>query len=268
MPGHRARKRFGQNFLVSPKITNRIVELVGLSANDTVVEIGPGEGALTVPLAQAGARVVAVEFDRDLIAGLTEQVRQYERVTVLNQDFLRFDPKAQGLERFVLVGNLPYNLSSPVIEWAMRHAAMIERAGFMLQKALAERLCSPPWGKDWSPRAVFPKWVFEAHRRFDVGPEHFRPRPKVTSSVVELRPKAERITDLPPKFESVVRGAFRQRRKQLVNNLVPEILPTAAEARAVIEACGLPSNVRAEQLSLGDFFDLTRRIGSRTINRQ
>lgn len=268
MPGHRAQKRFGQNFLVSPTIITRIVELVGLTPNDTVVEIGPGQGALTVPLAETGARVVAVEFDRDLIAGLSENLRQYEQVTVLNQDFLKFEPTAHGLEKFVLVGNLPYNLSSPVIEWTTRHAEQVERAVFMLQKEVAERLCSSPGGKDWSPLAIFTQLVFEAQRRFDVSPEHFRPRPKVTSSVVELIPKADRITEFPPMFETVVRSAFHQRRKQLVNNLVPEVMPTAAEAREVIGACGLEPNVRAEQLSIEDFFRLTRMVMTRSIPQQ
>lgn len=265
MPGHRAQKRFGQNFLVSPTIITRIIELAGLTPDDTVVEIGPGQGALTVPLAATGARIVAVEFDRDLIQGLSELLRRFERVTVLNQDFLKFEPAAHGLKNFVLVGNLPYNLSSPVIEWTTRHVEQVERAVFMLQKEVAERLCSSPGGKYWSPLAIFTQLVFDTHRRFDVSPEHFRPRPKVTSSVVELIPKANRLAEFPPMFEAVVRSAFHQRRKQLVNNLVPEVMPTAVEARKVIEACGLEPNVRAEQLSIEDFFRLTRLVMSRSI---
>lgn len=265
MPGHRARKRFGQNFLVSSSVIRRIIDLIAPTASDTVVEIGPGQGALTVPLAESGARVVAVEFDRDLMGYLTRLLAPYEQVTILNQDFLKFDPEAHGLERFLLAGNLPYNLTSPVIEWAVRYAAQVERAVFMVQKEVAERLCSSPGGKDWSPLAIFTQLIYDAEKRFDVGPEHFRPQPKVVSSVVELRPRENAITQLPPLFERVVRAAFTQRRKQLVNNLTSDIVENADEARRALEVCGLPPNVRAEQLSIEDFFRLTHCLASGSI---
>ncbi|HPC10784.1 MAG TPA: 16S rRNA (adenine(1518)-N(6)/adenine(1519)-N(6))-dimethyltransferase RsmA [candidate division Zixibacteria bacterium] len=265
MPGHRPQKRLGQHFLVSAEIVQKLIDLIAASPEDVIVEIGPGRGALTVPLAASGARVVAVEFDRNLAGPLAASLRGYARTTVLNQDFLAFDPERAGLERFVLVGNLPYNLTSPVVEWAVQRRAHILRAVFMVQREVAARLCAAPGGKDWSPLGIFTQLVFEAQRRFDVGPEHFRPRPKVHSAVVELRPRTD-APAAPEGFEPVVRAAFARRRKQLVNNLAPALVPDAAAAQRAIAACGLPAQVRAEQLTTEDFFNLTRRLRSGSID--
>lgn len=265
MPGYRAKKRLGQNFLKSPAVVERIIELIDPRPTDLIVEVGPGRGALTLALAQSGARITAVEFDRDIVGYLRKLLEDHTGVTVLNEDFLAFDPGAHGLDRFKLIGNLPFNLSSPVLEWTTGHVDRIERAVFMLQKEVAGRLCSGPGSKDWSPLAIFTQLVFEAHRRFDVSPKHFSPPPKVTSSVVELVPRGKPRRAVTPLFEKVVRAAFARRRKQLVNNLVPEILPDPDSARAAIADAGFPPDVRAEQVSIDGFFNLTRCLEARYI---
>ena len=266
MAEHRARKRFGQNFLISDSVISRIIEAIGPSESDTIIEVGPGCGALTGPLAESGARVLAVEFDRDLIARLKRLLGPYENVTVVNQDFLTFRPEDHGLKVFKLIGNLPYNITSPVLQWAVDHADYVVSACFMMQREVAARLCSDPGSKDWSPLAIFTQLAFETEKRFDVKPSSFRPQPRVTSTVVTLTPRRETVTEIPSGFERVVRTSFGQRRKQLVNNLVPELAGDAEEARAVLERAGLAADARAEQLSVDDFFRLTREIESSRLN--
>ncbi len=265
MPDYHAKKRLGQNFLVTQSIIDSIIELIAPSGADTIVEIGPGRGALTLSLGRSGAKVVAVEFDRDMMPHLQDTMGGYNNVEVLNQDFLGFEPETAGIGTFKLVGNLPYNLSSPVIDWTVAHASSVARAVFMVQKEVAERLCSSPGGKNWSPLAIFTQLHFETVKMFDVKPEHFRPVPKVTSSVVKLEPRQD-VGPVPPDgFERVVRGAFRQRRKQLVNNLAVEFDKDSGEVREAIGEAGLAEKVRAEQVSIGQFFNLTRILRARRI---
>src|SRR5512138_4014222 len=121
MPDYHAKKRLGQNFLTSEKIIHRIIELVAPSPGQTIIEVGSGRGALTLPLAESGASLWAVEFDRDLIDHLDRLLIDYKNVTVLPRDFLAFDPEQYKLERFTIVGNLPYNITSPVIDWCIRY---------------------------------------------------------------------------------------------------------------------------------------------------
>ena len=126
MSVHRPKKRFGQHFLISDSVIIEIISLIEPATGDCILEIGPGQGALTIPLAQSGADVIAVEFDRDLVPILRRNLKSFENVTVIEQDFLKFNPVAANLARFKLVGNLPYNITSPVLDWALRYRDRIE----------------------------------------------------------------------------------------------------------------------------------------------
>jgi len=261
----RPKKRLGQHFLKSPDIVKKILDLIEPRADQTIVEIGPGRGALTFPLVASGAEVVAIEFDRDAARYLSRRLAKKSNLKVVNQDFLTFEPDSVGLVKFTLVGNLPFNITSPVIDWAINHRSMIESACFMVQKEMAARLCAEPNSKDWSPLSIFTQLHFEVVHCFDVAPEHFQPKPKVTSTVITLTPKEKVQIKHSAQFEKVVRTSFRHRRKLLINNLVPDIISQAQAAREILRKLGLPENCRAEQLTTTQFLTLTERLIARKI---
>jgi len=262
MPTYHPKKRLGQNFLNSDKIISKIAEVIDPHPGERIIEIGPGRGALTVRLAESGASITAIEFDRDLIAHLSSLFGTNEKVEVLNQDFLLYEPP---YERFKLVGNLPYNITSPVIDWCVRHREAVISACFMIQKEVARRLSSSPGGKDWSPLAIFTQLHFDVRICFDVAPKHFEPPPKVTSSVVELTPCETAQLDYPEQFERLVRQSFKFRRKVLSNNLVPDLIGEMSAAKVILEEAGLATNCRAEQVSTEQFLKLTKLLVSYNI---
>ena len=262
MSAYHAKKRLGQNFLHSPEIIERIVALADPREGDTVIEIGPGRGALTLALAQEDCKVIAVEFDRDLIGYLQKLLRNYPRVTIVHGDFLKYEPEAGA---FKLVGNLPFNLTAPVIDWTISHCSAVQAAVFMVQREVARRLGAECGSRDWSPMSVMAQMHFDIEISFDVPPKHFRPPPKVTSSVVRLTPRP-----VPPPadtsfLETVLRESFRQRRKLLVNNLVPALVPDAATAAEILASLGFEAKSRAEEVSVEQFLKLTTLLAGRKI---
>lgn len=260
MAPYRAKRRLGQHFLKSDAIVARIVALADLHPTDTVVEIGPGRGRLTLPLAETGARVLAVEFDRDLRGYLTKLTSCYTNVEILHADFLSLDPSAHGLDRFVLVGNIPYNITSPVIAWCAQQHRLIHKGVLMVQKEMAERIAGQPGTRNWSPIAIATQVRFDVAIAFDVAARHFSPPPAVTSAVIELTPH-ERTFDVPyERLEPVVRASFRQRRKLLVNNLTPEPVRDSGTVQRVLEKLNLPATVRAEQMTIEQFVALTKAL--------
>ncbi|UCD63801.1 MAG: ribosomal RNA small subunit methyltransferase A [Candidatus Zixiibacteriota bacterium] len=262
MTPYRAKKRLGQNFLKSPEITQRIIELVNPEPNDLIIEIGPGRGALTRKLAESKARVVAVEFDRDLIGYLRKLAKRFGNVEVVPQDFLTFEPPP---EKFKLVGNLPFNITSPVIEWAQQYRESIAQACLMVQKEMARRLGSSPGSRDWSPLAIFTRLSFAVEVCFDVSPRHFTPPPKVTSTVVRLWPRQKVEVSHPDRFEKLVRLSFKQRRKTLLNNLLGE-LPVKREVMTeILGEAGLDQRSRAEHVTIEQFLQLTNVLVGRNI---
>lgn len=260
MSGYRPKKRLGQNFLTSKDAIQRIIDLIQPTSSLPIVEIGAGRGALTLPLAQSGAIVTAVEIDTDLIGYLEKLLQDFPNCSILNQDFLTMDPSSAKLAPFMLVGNLPYHISSPVIEWVVRNRAFIRMACLMMQKEVADRLASSPGSKDWSPLAIFTQLYFNIESCFTIGSDAFRPVPKVTSAVVKMIPKpAVHVAD-PERFERIVRAAFRQRRKLLVNNLLGEVVPDPELLRSLLLKMNLPVNIRAEQVSTEQFLVLADKL--------
>lgn len=239
-----------------------MVELISPRPDHTIVEIGPGRGALTVPLAESGADLYAVEFDRDMIAFLDALLGGFNNITLINKDFLLFRPGEHGLKQFTLVGNLPYNITSPVIEWTITMRQHISSAFFMVQKEVARRITGSPGGKDWSPLSIFTQIHFNATYCFDVPQHAFTPPPEVVSAVIRLDPWPHPPKVDPVALEPIVRAAFKQRRKTLVNNLVPDIIPDIERARNLLSELGLPHNVRAEQVTITDFNKLARSLSN------
>ena len=257
MPRYHPKKRLGQNFLKSDEIIRKIVDLIAPRSGQVIIEIGPGQGTLTLPLARSGATIVAVEIDEDLIGYLSKSLEQYENVRIVNKDFLVFDPVEAGIDKFTLVGNLPYHITSPVMEWIAKRNQMLEQVYLMVQKEVAERLCSSPESKDWSPLSIFTQILFDVTNCFTVYPIHFHPKPKVSSAVIKLTPKEKLEIRHRTEFERVVRLSFRQRRKLLKNNLVPEIIVDTDTALELFAKVDLPANVRAEQVTTKQFLKLT-----------
>ena len=260
MPAYHAKKRLGQNFLQSKAVIDRVIELVAPEPDDAIVEIGPGQGALTLPLAASGATVWAVEFDRDLIGYLSALLSGHRNVHLINGDFLKFNPTAQQLDRFKLVGNLPYNITSPVIDWCLRYRENLVSAVLMVQKELGARISASPGSKDWSPLAIFTQSAFTVERMFDVAPTNFRPKPEVTSTVIKLTPIHDGRTEVSGPFERVVRASFGHRRKTLLNNLVSALASDTRLTAEILAELGLAARTRAEELSIDQFLTLTAAL--------
>ena len=247
MKEHVARKRFGQNFLVDTGIIGAIVSAIHPQRSDTVVEIGPGLGAITQPLLARVDHLHVVEIDRDLIARLKKQ-HPRERLTIHEGDALAFDFAALG-ERLRLVGNLPYNISTPLLFHLADYADHVYDMHFMLQKEVVERMVALPGDTDFGRMSVMLQYRFHLEWLIDVPPESFDPPPKVQSAVVRLIPKAPDLMlarDL-AKLSQVVLAAFSQRRKMLRNTL-RGVLDDAG-----FTALGIAPTLRPEDLAVDDY---------------
>ncbi|NTV11251.1 MAG: 16S rRNA (adenine(1518)-N(6)/adenine(1519)-N(6))-dimethyltransferase RsmA [Zoogloea sp.] len=247
MEAHRARKRFGQNFLSDPNIIRKIVDAITPQPGDTVVEIGPGLGALTEPLMARLPHLHVVEIDRDLIARLKEK-HSPEQLTIHEGDALAFDFGTIG-ERLKVVGNLPYNISTPLLFHLAEFSAHVKEMTFMLQKEVVMRMVSAPDEDDYGRLSVMLQYRFNMLRLFDVPPGAFRPVPKVMSSIVRMvpRPAAERTAKDEELLGRIVTAAFGQRRKTLRNTL-KEFLDESGFA-----ALELDPGLRGERLGVADY---------------
>ncbi|WP_114418115.1 16S rRNA (adenine(1518)-N(6)/adenine(1519)-N(6))-dimethyltransferase RsmA [Marinospirillum perlucidum] len=254
--GHRARKRFGQNFLQDPGIIRRIVKSIGPTASDHLVEIGPGMGAITELLLDSDARLDAVELDRDLIPGLRVKFFNHPNFQVHEADALKFDFSSlqEAGEKLRIVGNLPYNISTPLIFHLLGFEGLIEDMHFMLQKEVVERLAAEPGSGQWGRLSVMAQYFCSIDNLFLVPPECFHPRPKVDSAIVRLTPKpaAERESVDLEVFSRLVRQAFAQRRKTLRNNL-KGILDSEH-----LLSLGIDPQRRPETLKLEEFVQLAK----------
>ena len=262
MSGYHAKKRLGQNFLKSQDIIQKIIDAVHPQEQDRIIEIGAGRGAITLPLAESQATITAIEFDNDLIGYLTKLLSKFPNVEIINQDFLKYEP---DFKNYILVGNLPYNITTPVVEWVCKRHKDVQAGYFMTQKEVALRLSAQPASKDWSPLAIFTQLYFDVELLFHIAPKHFSPPPKVESSLVKLIPRQNINIANPAIFEQVVRAAFSQRRKTLLNNLTLSLVPKSDETISILKECGLSAQVRAEQISLEHFLKLPNLFVLRNI---
>ena len=254
---HRARKRFGQNFLVDRSFVRRIVAAVAPLRGDRLVEIGPGLGALTAPLLEALDALHVVELDRDLAARLRETYAA-DRLIVHEGDALSFDFGSLGPDLRV-VGNLPYNISTPLLFHLMEFSAHIRDMTFMLQKEVVERMVAEPSTNDYGRLSIMLQRRFHLEWLLDVPPTAFDPPPKVDSAVVRLIPKTpDEIVALDEAlFSRVVAAAFSQRRKTLRNTLGSLMKPDD------FSALGIDSGKRAENLAVADYVAITQHLARR-----
>ena len=254
MHGHRARKRFGQNFLADAHYVARIVDAVDPRPGDNIVEIGPGLAALTAHLVARAGFIHAVEIDRDLAARLRERFASAQ-LALHEADALEFDVASLG-RGLRVVGNLPYNISSPLLFRIAEIAASVRDVHVMLQKEVVARMTAPPGTSDYGRLTVMLQATFRIERLFVVPPGAFRPAPKVESAVARLTPLREHAPAIadPALFARVVGAAFMQRRKTLRNALAG-----LADAPA-FEAADIDPQRRGETLPGGDFVRLTDAV--------
>ncbi len=259
-----AKKHLGQNFLHERSVIDKIVQAVNPKPGDVLVEIGPGQGALTFPLLQKHGELTAIEFDRDLHAPLQAAAREHGTLHLIEGDVLAVDfsalaaQRADAEGRIRLVGNLPYNLSSPILFHALDHAAAIRDMHFMLQKEVVERMAAGPGSKVYGRLSVMLQAYCAVTPLFTVPPGAFRPAPKVDSAVVRLLPKPADLIEVVDRrmFANVVRAAFGQRRKTLRNAL------NGVADQAQMEAAGLRSDARAEQVEVAGFVRLANLLSA------
>ena len=257
----RANKRLGQHFLKHPSLARKIVAGLSLEKSDTVLEIGCGTGALTGDLVGQGRRYIGVELDAVLCSRLRERFGG-PGIEFLNCDILTLDlgelRKRHAGNGFRVVGNLPYAISSPILQHLARHAGVIDLAVIMLQAEVADRLAARPGGRDYGVLSLIVQYHFRPEPLFVVPPQAFKPKPKVDSKVVRLVPRSHR--PLRPAEESLffgfVKQAFSQRRKTL-RNCLGEVHPEAwARLEENLRELGYPETVRAEKISLTHFLQL------------
>lgn len=251
---HKARKRFGQNFLTDPMVIQRIVDSIAPEPGQLMMEIGPGQAALTGPLAESGVNLYLVEIDRDLAAVLERRFQNNPDVALHVGDALKMDfGEISKGRRFRLVGNLPYNISTPLLFHLLQWSELLIDMHFMLQQEVVNRMAASPGSKAWGRLSIMCQYRCEVTPLFAVQAGSFTPAPRVQSAVVRLVPHREppvRIDSM-DSFQRLVSQAFSMRRKTLRNSL-RELL-----SASVIESAGIDPGLRPEALSLQQFADLS-----------
>jgi 16S rRNA (adenine1518-N6/adenine1519-N6)-dimethyltransferase len=256
------RRALGQHFLRDPGIARGIVDLVAPTASDLVVEIGPGEGALTAELARRAGRVIALEVDPALAARLRPRVPDVE---IVDADARTWDYGALAAPpggRVLIVGNLPYSVGKPILTALVAARTAVDAMALMLQREVAERVAAPPGSRVYGSMSVLTQLYCDVTLALRVPPGAFRPPPKVESAVIRLdvlRAPRVAVTD-ERRFHVVVRAAFAQRRKTLANALAAGLGRPADAMRAAAEAAGIDPARRAETLTILEFAELTRRL--------
>jgi len=250
----RPKKSLGQNFLNDDKVINNIVSALGLKPGDTAVEIGPGRGALTTKLIETGADVIAIEIDRQLVPALRTQFTFDANFRVIEADILETnlgDLLESRDAKTKLVGNLPYNISTAILQKLATERSLLQRAVLMFQREVIDRITARPGDSERGYLTVLAEGAFAIERLFDVAPEAFTPRPKVWSGVIGLEPRPPGPSD-DAHFRKLVSAGFAQKRKTILNNL-KSVVPSAGQ---VLESVGIDTKRRAETLTLAEWIAL------------
>lgn len=255
---HIPRKRFGQHFLHDDIIIKRIIAALRPENSDHLIEIGPGEGALTFPILKQTKQLEAIELDRDLIPYLADQAKQFGHLQIYANDVLKFDFNSLKHDQRLLriFGNLPYNISTPLLFHLLTFSPIISDMLFMLQKEVAERIAAPANSEHFGRLSVMMQYYCQIEFLFTVPADAFRPPPQVTSAIIRLTPYRDYPLQVFDKelFATVVRHAFGQRRKTLRNSLKSLVDDT------IWEEVSIHSDLRAENLSVEDFVKITNAL--------
>lgn len=256
---HQARKRFGQHFLHDQSVIEAILRAIDPRPGENLLEIGPGQGALTYPLLQRCERLIAIELDRDLIPVLTRQAANFGKLEIINADILEFElASIPGNKTFRVIGNLPYNISTPLMFHLLESVRQIQDMHFMVQKEVALRIVARPGEANYGRLSVMLQYQCDCHYLLDVAPDCFKPPPKVDSAVIRLIPHSSPQHDVGDygHFARIVQAAFSQRRKTISNSLKSVL------DRETIIACKIDPGLRAENLGVADFAKLSRTFNS------
>ena len=260
---HRARKRFGQHFLHDNNVIEKILRSIAVTEGDSFLEIGPGQGALTFPLLSECKKLIAVELDRDLIPILNKKAEKYGELTLINADVLNFElDSLPGAARYRIVGNLPYNISTPLMFHLLNSIERIQDMHFMVQKEVAQRIVAEVGSQHYGRLSVMIQYQCKCQYLFDVAPGSFTPPPAVDSAIIRLLPHAQADFDVGDfsLFSKIVLSAFGQRRKTIANSLKSIV------SSEIFEDTGIDRKLRAENLSGHDFAKLTRAVLNRSAN--
>lgn len=269
-------KRFGQNFLIDPRVLEKIILAADIKSEDFILEIGPGIGTMTQYLADAAREVTAVEIDKALIPILEDTLSGFENVNIINQDILKVDineivSSKNGGKPIKVVANLPYYITTPIIMSLFENHVPIESITIMVQKEVADRMKVGPGTKDYGALSLAVQYYAKPAVIANVPPNCFMPRPKVGSSVIQLirhkNPPVEVLDER--KMFLLIRASFGQRRKTLLNGLrnCKELNLKKEEIEEALTACGLPLNIRGEALTLGQFSDLSNYISRMSVTK-
>lgn len=252
---HQPRKRFGQNFLHDQNIINNILQAFNAQKAENIVEIGPGLGALTIPLLKKIETLTAIEIDRDLQTRLLSLPEAQKKLKIIDADALHINYSDLG-DKLRIIGNLPYNISTPLIFILLKFASTIEDMLFMLQKEVVERLAASPGGKDYGRLSVMVQYHCSVEHLFNVPAESFFPQPKVESAIVQLTPYKDcPFTKVPvPHLEKLVARAFSMRRKTLANNLKGFI------DLEILKKLGIDPGLRPEQITVGQYAQIAKFV--------
>jgi len=265
--GSRPKKSLGQNFLTNPGIAPKMIELSGMSGDFGVIEIGPGRGALTKELVRSAKKVVAIEKDGSLIPELKNSFERFENLTVILSDVLEVNLKELIASEFgampvAIFGNLPYNITSPIIMKLLEEKLPVEIIVVMVQKEAAKRLSAPEASRESGAITLAVRYYSSPEILFDVSPGSFYPVPRVTSSVMKLTVRKK--PPVTPKDEAlmfrIIRAAFSQRRKMAVSAICSGIAAEKSKVREAFDLCGIEAMSRAEQLTLADFAALANSL--------
>ena len=248
-----AKKKWGQNFLVDNNLLEKIIKTINIKDTEHVLEIGPGQGALSEKLVDVAKSLSMIEIDPDLI----ERLKVHEKLsglTIINQDILKVDLESLSIDSPVVVGNIPYNITSPIIFWLIDHFDHWDRAYLMVQKEVAQRLTASIGTKDYSRVTVMTSLFFDIEICFSISPNVFLPKPKVQSAFISITKRSDfdQKNVNVKKFSQVVRMAFNQRRKMLRNSLSTLIIDS--------DKCNIDFTRRPEQLTVDEFIDISNNI--------
>lgn len=259
---HRARKRFGQNFLHDPAIIQRIVDVVNPQQQDHIIEIGPGKGAITKLILERVDKLDVIEIDRDLVNALKTSLGNDKRLNIHEADALKLDLSQFAQTDLRIVGNLPYNISTPLLFHLLTYKDCIKDMIFMLQKEVVNRICAEPGNKQYGRLTIMLQYYCDVESLFTIKPGAFSPSPKVDSAIVKLTPLAKPRYELldHESLKVVVREAFSQRRKTIRNALKKYI------AESEIKELGIAPETRAEKLEIADFVKLANHYHRLKIN--
>ena len=247
-------KAFGQHFLQHPRTQKRLVDTCGITAQDYVFEIGSGKGAITSLLAEQAKHLWAIEKDRHLYAYLKNHL-SYPNITFLNENILKFDPTVIPLP-FIVVGNIPYNISTPILEWLIQHKNMISKAFLTVQWEFGLRLIAEAGTKDYGALSCFIQYYGRLKKHFKISKNEFNPPPKVDSCFIEIdfSQRPSQLAKNETRLFQIIRFAFHQRRKQLLKVL--KRFDASVGWEEIFEWLFLNHKIRAEELTLSDFIKL------------